>query len=154
MVIFLTDTREQMPLQFGPTLRKEFSDGGSRIATLQEGDYSIAFEDGEPLSIRLERKSLGDLYGVIGFGRDRFERELERLRSYQYAAIIIEATLDEVLRGFSRSSISPRAAIGSLCAWSTRYGVAVWFAENHRRAAGIAQRLLEAFAVDELRKSG
>ena len=106
------------------------------------------------LPIRLERKSIGDLFGVIGFGRERFERELARLESFSYRALIIEATLDEIARGYERSQISPRAAMGSLCAWSVRHGVAIWLVENHRRAAAISQRLLENFAVQVLRREG
>jgi len=40
-----------------------------------------------------------------------------------------------------------------LIAWSVRYGMCVWFAESHARAAAITQRALEGFAVDHLRQS-
>lgn len=149
---FLVDTREQLPFGFGPPRRPEFCEGGTRVITLSEGDYSVAIEDGEPLPIRLERKSLGDLYGVIGQGRERFERELIRLQAYTYRAIIVEASLADVVRGFERSQVHPSSAIGSLAAWSVRYNVAIWFAEDHERAGKIGQRLLEAFAINTLRE--
>ncbi|HVY62329.1 MAG TPA: hypothetical protein VHF22_11785, partial [Planctomycetota bacterium] len=86
------DTREQAPLSFGswPTV----------VAGMKTGDYSIqGFED----QIAIERKSLSDLFGCIGRDRDRFERELLRLWALDYAAIVIEATLADVLEGAPRS---------------------------------------------------
>jgi hypothetical protein len=73
--------------------------------------------------------------------------ELERLRAYDYRGVIIEAALSELAAGYHRSQVSPRAALGSLCAWSVRYGLAVWFAGGHAGAAAMTQRLLESFAI-------
>jgi ERCC4-type nuclease len=154
-ITFLIDSREQRPLQFGAPIRVDYFAGAStKVTTLREGDYSVALDDANPLSIRLERKSLGDLYSCVGAGRDRFERELGRLAQYDYRGLIIEATLGEFAVGYHRSQISPPAALGSLCAWAVRHHLAVWFAGDHCAAAAIAQRLLEAFAVDVLRRGG
>ena len=145
---FIQDSREQWPIKFAAPVRREFSDGGTVVRGLGEGDYSVSYDAGVTvLPIRIERKSLGDFYGCVGHGRERFERELDRLRAYDYRAIVIEATADDILRGYERSQISPRAAMASLCCWSVQFGVAVWLAENHRRAGGIVQRLLEEFAL-------
>jgi hypothetical protein len=96
-VCFLVDTREQEPLAFGPPVRTDyFSCATTRLAALREGDYSVALNGRPLLSIRLERKSLGDLHGRVGFQRARFEAELRRLRAYDYRGIIIEATPDEL----------------------------------------------------------
>jgi ERCC4-type nuclease len=152
-VVFLVDTREQRPLEFGPPIRTDhFSGATTHVTMLREGDYAVSLDGATPLSIRLERKSLGDLYACIGLHRDRFEAELKRLREYDYRGIIIEATLGEFAAGYHRSQISPRAALGSLCAWAVRHHLAVWFAGDHRAAAAIVQRLLEAFAIDVLRR--
>ena len=56
--------------------------------TLRAGDYSCkGFEN----AISIERKGLNDFYGSIGNGRDRFRRELELLKGYQWAGLVIEA---------------------------------------------------------------
>jgi hypothetical protein len=61
-IAYLVDTREQRPLEFGPPIRADyFSSASTRVTTLREGDYSAALDGRSPLSIRLERKSLGDL---------------------------------------------------------------------------------------------
>ena len=154
---FIQDTREQWPIKFAAPVRREFSEGGTIIKGLGEGDYSVSMDAGVTIMpIRIERKSLGDLYGCIphepGCQKDcgkrcRFERELDRLRAYEYRAIVVEASADDILRGYERSQISPRAAMASLCCWSVQFGIAVWLAESHRRAGGIVQRLLEEFAA-------
>jgi DNA excision repair protein ERCC-4 len=151
--VLLVDSREQRPFQFTAPVRAEFDDGGVSVLGLSEGDYAIAIDGLAPLSIRIERKSLSDFYGCVGNGRDRFVRELERLTQYQHRALVIEGSLSDVIGGFDRSAVHPKSAIGSLIAWSVRYGLAIWFAETHARAADLTQRALEAFAVDTLRAS-
>ena len=113
LLSFVVDSREQLPLQLGPPMRDEFEDGGSYTDGLSEGDYSVAIDGKAPLPVRLERKSLGDLYGCVGFGRDRFERELERLRQYDYCALILECSAEDILRGFERSQIPGKTALAS-----------------------------------------
>lgn len=149
---FLVDSREQLPFRFGAPMRKEFASAVTRVVGLSEGDYAVAIDNGETLPIRLERKSASDLFGVIGQGRERFERELARLAAHAYRAIIVEATYLDVLRGADYSRVHPNSAIGSLCAWSARYGVGIWFCHDHDNAAKVAQKLLESFAVDTLRR--
>ena len=150
---FVQDSREQCAFSFGALLRPAiFQGGGTEIETLGEGDYSVRLvvEDGQSdlLPIRIERKSHGDLAGVCGFGRERFERELERLRAYEYAGLIVEASLDDILRGYERSRIPGRTVAASLIAWGIRYRLHVWLAETHRRGAAVCQRILEQAAVD------
>lgn len=150
---WVVDSREQTPVRLGEPVRREFTLGGSVVQGLSEGDYAVSLDTGETiLPIRIERKSHIDLLGCVGHGRERFERELVRLEAYQYRAIVIEASLDDILRGHERSQVTGRAAASSLAGWSVRYGVHIWFAENHRRAGAIIQRLLEEFAVNHLRK--
>ena len=145
---FVQDSREQWPFTFGALLRPAiFQGGGTEVRGLGEADYGVEV-DGELLPIRIERKSHGDLAGVCGFGRERFERELERLRLYEYAGLIVEASLDDILRGYERSRIPGRTVAASLIAWGIRYRLHVWLAESHRRGAAVCQRILEQAAVD------
>ena len=145
---FIQDSRETVPFRFGPLLRPTLFCGGlTKTEGLKEADYAVEV-DGTLLPVRVERKELGDLFGVVGYGRERFERELERLIPYDFKAIVVEATLDDVLKGYERSQIPGRTAAASLIAWQIRYNVHVIYAENHRRAAGYTQRLLEQAAVD------
>lgn len=98
------DTREQAPWDFRGL--KADADQGRRpllvrvqMLGLPTGDYSLI---GHHDRVAIERKSLQDLYGTIGQGRERFERELERLQSIAdqpggHAAVIVEASWEQAL---------------------------------------------------------
>lgn len=153
LIIWLVDSREQLPFDFTPPKRREFADGGALVVGLKEGDYSVAVDSAEPLSVRIERKSQGDLFGVCGFGRERFERELERLRQYDYRALVIECSASEIFRGFERSQIPGKTVLASVLAWSVQYGLNVFFAGGRSMARAITQRLLEQVAIEFIRKT-
>lgn len=93
------DTREQKPFGFDG-LRCDVADGGGPLTvptvrgTLKSGDYSLL---GYETAVAVERKSLDDLYGTLGQGRERFERELVRLSSYRFAAVVIEGDWRAIL---------------------------------------------------------
>ena len=56
--------------------------------------------------------------------RDRFERELERLSAMDWAAVVVEATLETIVRDPPPySELSPKTVYRSLLAWSVRYPV-------------------------------
>jgi ERCC4-type nuclease len=97
VIVFLIDTREQHPLAFGSPVRTNyFSNASTKVTTLKEGDYSVSLDGSTALRIRLERKSLGDLFSCIGLHRERFEAELKRVAAYEYRGLIIEASLDDI----------------------------------------------------------
>ena len=138
-LVVVVDTREQLPFDFGPGVPTE-------VRGLPTGDYSVAgFED----RIALERKSLSDLLGCVGQGRDRFTRALERLARLDYPALVLECPLRAVAGGDpnQRSHVHPRAAIGSLIAWATRLRIPVWPARTRSEAAGLALDFLRHAAV-------
>lgn len=120
LLTFVVDTREQLPYQLAQPDKSRFDDGDSLHYCLDAGDYSVEL-DGELLPIRIERKSIGDYFGVCGKGRERFERELERLRAYS-SFLLIEASAEEVLRGYELSLIPGVAAYGSALSWCVRFG--------------------------------
>ena len=132
-MIVVVDTREQRPYRFPcDTIR----------AALPAGDYSIVgFEN----RVAIERKSKADAYGTIGAGRDRFVRELEKLARYDYAAIVIEASMKNFLRPPERSRLHPNSALRSLLAWHVRYGVHLFFADSRALAQCLTFRILEKF---------
>lgn len=126
------DSREQQPYNYT----------GAVVMALRSGDYSLF---GYENRMAIERKTLSDAYSSIGAGRKRFERELERLSGMDYAAIVIEATLEDFLRAPAFSKMNPKAAVNSLLAWSVKYRVCVFFAGNRRYGKTLTYRLLEKF---------
>jgi DNA excision repair protein ERCC-4 len=131
----LIDTREQLPLSLP----------NAELATLPTGDYSIRVGDQDYRDrIAVERKSLEDLFGCFGQSRDRFERELERLGALRFPAIVVEATLADVLHGTRFSQVNAQSAIGSLISWGVKYRIPIWMAGDRRMAAGTVRKILFA----------
>jgi len=130
----LVDSREQRPWNMEPMPIKR--------ATLATGDYTLAALRSE---IAIERKSLDDLLGCIGSGRDRFERELVRLRAFPLRAVIVEANWGDIETGAYRSKVHPNAALGSILGWMSR-GIPFYFAGRSDRAAKMAGRMMFLYA--------
>lgn len=128
------DTREQRPYQFPEPVK-------TITKTLETGDYSLSgFED----RICIERKSLPDLFGSLGKGRARFEREFQRMSEFQYACLMIECGFLDVFCSppkFAR--VHPKSVFRSVYAWSIRYGIHVCWATNREYAQKITYIMLE-----------
>lgn len=142
----IVDSREQDPLVFQklPTER----------GTLQTGDYSIkGCED----LFAVERKSIADLVGSVTTERDRFEREMHRLRGFRFKRLLIVGAEAEIKTHRYRGNANPKAILHSVRAFEVRYDCPVvwqafpdkaaeqveswafWFAREIQKAAeGIA----------------
>jgi DNA excision repair protein ERCC-4 len=127
------DTREQNPFWFP-------SDIPTQIRSLKTGDYSlVGYED----QVAIERKSKSDCYGSLSSGRNRFERELERLKELDFAAIVIESSISEFLLAPGYSQMNPKSALRSLIAWSVKYRVPVCWGDDRPHAAALTLSLLQ-----------
>lgn len=131
----LVDSREQLPLRFRE-LRSE-------RATLKTGDYSVRAGN---LDLRdvvaIERKSVADLVGSLGAGRERFERELERLSRIRWRALVVEGEMRDIAAGTRHSTLTPRQIMSPLLAWTWKYGLPVWSAPDRAWAARMVELLL------------
>lgn len=113
--VIFADTREQNPLVFSRLQ--------SVRGTLQSGDYS--FRGGEEL-FAVERKTVPDFVACcVGENRERFFRELHRLRGYRFKRLVIVGTRAEIEAGEYRSNIAPKAVLATLAALEVRFDVAV-----------------------------
>lgn len=130
----IVDTREQAPWRFtgidGLVVPLQTS------RSLATGDYSI---DGLEHLVTVERKSVGDFLGSITAERTRFEREMERAKLLDYAAVVVEGGW----RDFDERKLA--TAQGTAIAWSMDYGVHFFFADSRRHAEVIAFRILQRF---------
>ena len=90
----------------------------------------------------IERKSVSDLLGCVGQQRNRFERELSRMAQIRFRALVIEASLSEVAAGTRYSQLNVRQVLGSVLAWTFKYGVAPVFADDRDYAATVTASLL------------
>jgi DNA excision repair protein ERCC-4 len=108
--VIVIDTREQAPLVF--------SHLQSVRGTLTTGDYSIA---GLTDLFAIERKSINDLVSCCTGDRERFCRELHRLRGFRFKRLLIVGSRGEIETMRYHSRISPKAVLGSLSAWEMRF---------------------------------
>ncbi len=126
----IVDSREQLPWCLDP-LRVE-------VATLQTADYSIlGLED----LVALERKSLPDLVACCGRERERFERELDRLRAYPHRAVVVEASWAAIGAGGWLGLVTPKVVLSSIASW-TSDGVPIVLAGDRAGAEDYARRFL------------
>ncbi len=126
----IRDTRENRPLIFERL--------PSITGTLPTGDYSVK---GSTHLISVERKSIADLVQSVGRDRDRFTRELERLRGYHFKRLLIVGTENEIRQGNYRSRIKPTSVLHTLSAFEVRFDLpVVWCA-----TPTIAARMVESW---------
>ena len=135
----LVDSREQQPLVITAF--------PVEVAGLVAGDYGVKFfSDFENPAFVLERKSLSDLIGSLTQSRERFMREIERLRRFRFSGILIEASQAEVARGEYLSKATPASILASLAAIQVRAGVHLFWTGDHEGAARQLERLVRQFA--------
>lgn len=121
----VVDSREQVKFLFSE-YQVEVVEGA-----LTAGDYSLA---GLESLVAVERKSLPDLVACLGRERPRFERELERLRGFEAAAVVVESPMASLALGEYRSALNPKAAYESVVAFMCRYRLTFYFAQDRRGA--------------------
>lgn len=126
--LIVTDSREQTPLCFHRL--------PSRVGSLYSGDYSIA---GLETGFAVERKSIADLVACCAGERERFERELFRLRGCRFKRLLIVGTRAEIEAGNYRSKVTPAAVVASLEAWQVRFDIPVVFAATPSAAAEVVE---------------
>ena len=135
----LTDTREQTPLLFANLTTER--------RTLPTGDYSVL---GFERDFCVERKTIEDLVQSLTHERDRFSRELQRMRGYSFRRLLIVGTLADIEAHRYRSQANPKAIIGSLFAFEARFDVPVYFCATPATAATQIERWALYFVRERL----
>lgn len=103
---------------------------------LKSGDYTFILPNYPELNIDrkflVERKAnLSELAGNFTTGRDRFQREFERLDDDEKIHLVLESSSwKKLYNGTYRSKLNPRSFVASLLTWSIRYDIPVWMVET------------------------
>lgn len=140
MLVITCDTREQKMLDFsgieGVDKIEEFG--------LAYGDYSAVIDD-KPVPIVFERKGLGDLFGTMGAGYERYKKEMGRAKDANVKLILlIEGTYTDVWNGTERSQISGESMIKKLHTLYVKYDHEFWFCESRRV---MARRIVDTYSA-------
>ena len=134
------DTREQTPLTFTRL--------PSIVAGLATGDYSVAgLED----HFAVERKSIADLVASVTRERERFERELARLRGCEFRRLLVIGTREDIGAGRYVSKALPKAVLASVDTFEARYSLPVVWEPDATIAASLVERWAHYFTT-EIRK--
>jgi ERCC4-type nuclease len=147
-IVVLQDSREGTPWTFPATVKVSGRETPvvTRVVALKTGDYSMAGLQGVAT---IERKAPGDFLTSISHERPRFDRELARLSLHRFAAIIVEAHLDELYR---LSAMTPASILGSVASFYANWGTPTFFAGDAFGAATLALGLLRRWAGVERRR--
>ena len=128
-ITIISDTREQDSLDFSGFRGIESVRQG-----LKTGDYSIqGFEN----RICFERKAVSDLVSTLIGGHERFLREMERMRDFEVAYILVEHTAGTVYRYCAKQGWELKfdTIIQSLLAYAYHYRVRVRFCKDREDMA-------------------
>lgn len=147
----IRDTREQQGWSFHPYQQCI----GMEVGTLKTGDYTIKEM---PDLVCIERKaSVIEIAQNVVKERDRFERELERMRDFPHKYIICEFSMSDIVSYPSNADIPPsikknikvngKYLIRVLLELQQEYGFQLLFCDNPNNAfitaASILKRVYE-----------
>ncbi len=132
--VIIVDTREKKPWKFNKCSTCE----GSIIQKLDTGDYTI--QGMEDIFVIEKKSSVSELYLNLGFEKDRFIREMERIQSFKYKFLFFEfgikdiydwATISKRITG-KRAGLTPQYIISMLIELEVKYGVKTVFLGSHK----------------------
>ena len=130
-ITVIIDSREQFPFDLTPMC--------SITEGLATGDYSVR---GLEEVVAVERKELGDLISCIGPGRERFKRELQRMKAYPERCVVVEATWADLAEGKYRSRLNPESATSTVASWIGQFQVPFMLLGDRESAEKFTGRFL------------
>ena len=133
----LIDTREQQPYLFPNSVEY----------TLPYGDYSIEYNGAYYYNqIIVERKgAVSELFSATGSQRDRWERELEKLRVIPIRLVLCEFDYMDIVNDQPPGKLPASAVYGSIAKWHGVFNIPFIFCGNKRNARGFLFKLFYEF---------
>ena len=139
------DTREQAEYSFAcETVRRK----------LDAGDYSVV---GLEHRVAVERKSLADFVHTVIHDAARFAAELQKLAGIDAASVVVEANLDDVLRGRHGDvlrSVDPQAVLGAALHIALHWRVPVYWCGSRQAACAFTDAFLRMFVRTTVGRGG
>ena len=119
--------------------------------TLQTGDYSIK---GYENLVTVERKSIDDLFGTLSSGRERFFNEIERMKLFDLAVIMVESDpMSIIMNPPMRSNASPKMILSTLLSITAKSRIPVLFFSSRQLAKYATVGILRKWYESNILKS-
>jgi len=139
MLILKIDSREQKPLSFRTECFDKFV-----VEGLPFGDYWCSV-GGHEVPICFERKALGDLFGNMTNGYERFKKEMGRAKAAGHSLILlIEGSMRQVAAGYEHSQYSGDSMLKKLAMLRVRYDLESHFFNDRREMARYITEIYQA----------
>ena len=130
----IIDEQEKLPYSFSsPNI-------STKRLSLKTGDYTIEGHEG---AFSLERKSLDDYTNSLLL--ERFYKELERLKAFQFKAVIVEGSLEQIRRREYSASIPSEEVLVRTSEIMIKYGIPVIFCGDRQHAIHLVEILTETY---------
>ena len=127
----------------------------TEVKKLYTGDYSVV---GLEHLFAVELKKINDIVACCCSksgkeNRERFERELNRLRGYRFARVLIIGSYRDLLEGNYRSKMNPVSVTHSLSSFTARYGtVPILFAKTPQKAVMMIEEWAASFSREIMKE--
>lgn len=131
--VILYSSAEQLPYTFDVTT------WDMKRVKLDTGDYMLEGNN----DICIERKSLDDYVRSISTDKERFFREVERLKEFKIRYIIVEGNLTHILEGKHSSNLSSTDIVDKTFSISIDHGVEVKLFESRQIAVYFLDKLFK-----------
>lgn len=144
--IILTDTREQMPYRFPNT----------KICTLEYGDYTVEYEGKSYLDkICIERKgSMSELFSLSGTGRERFCRELEKMKDVKFKYMLIESDYLSIVNDQPPGLLPASNVYATIFSFMIKYQITPLFFNSHANCRNALYKILQFYVKYEILQIG
>ena len=141
--VIIQDSREQTGYKFD----------GMIIRKLEFGDYSFEYEGKSyENEIVVERKScLSEAYGFSGKERDRFTRELERMKDVKHKYLLFEYNYLDIAT-FDYAVVKPTTVMATIWSYCVKYQIAPLFCGNRVNARACLYKLFQFYVKYEILK--
>lgn len=128
------DSREKAPYAFDRTRYVV------ERRALAAGDYSLV---GAEDRVAVERKSLDDFVSTVIHARDRFHEELRKLVTYDFACIVVEASVRDIIERRYTGGAHPSSVLGAAMSISVNWRLPVHFYGDRQMACLCVGEILE-----------
>ena len=126
-MIIIQDSREQTPLEFvvGRAVREV------RVQGMPFADYWGSDDEGKEFPVVFERKSIGDLFGTLTGGMERFKKMLDKAEVVGVQVyLLIDGTLEQVYQGYEHSSVPGEQIVRTIFSLKVRRGLEPIFCKS------------------------